>query len=195
MKSRRKINGGLLGSYTKSQIKCIQLFFKRLSLICNNINSNKIEELIKSIQYNRHRHFASKFVKINKSNLELERDNLLIYLIKIFDNLNVNNYSHIISLINQIITNNDKGYYYKEYNEENDTKYKSNYDMFKNVFCNKIEDILKDLENSCEYIDFDDDDSNNESDEPFSLMPSIKGGRKKTHKKRKRKCKSKKYLV
>jgi len=163
----RKIHGGLLGTETKKQIKCIELFIKNVYTYCTDEEQKIIYDL--EINTKNNRHFISKLFRTHKSNYEIERDNLLEFLkLKIFNkagNQNImNKYNYLIPLINDIIKYNNKGDYYKTYNAKNNTKYKSNYNMLKKTFCNNLDDVSNDFKQKNKLC------SIQEEDESYSFM-------------------------
>lgn len=159
----RKIRGGLLGSETKKQIKCIEKFIKNVYIYCNAKEQKIIHDL--EINTKNNRHFISKLFRTPKSNYEIERDNLLEFLkIKIFNKISNHKYNYLIPLIDDIIKNNNKGDYYKTYNTDNGTKYKRNYELFNKTFCDNLDEVSEDFKQKNKLCTIEEDD------ESYSFM-------------------------
>lgn len=169
----RKIYGGLLGTETKKQIKCIEKFIKNVYTYCTNEEQQRIYDL--EINTKNNRHFISKLFRTHKSNYEIERDNLLEFLkLKIFNNASnqsiMNKYNYLIPLIDDIIKFNNKGDYYKTYNAKNDTKYKLNYELFKRTFCDNLDEVSNDFKQKNKLCTIqEDDESYSFMDAPLSV--------------------------
>jgi hypothetical protein len=169
----RKIYGGLLGTETKKQIKCIEKFIKNVYTYCTAEEQQRIYDL--EINTKNNRHFISKLFRTPKSNYEIERDNLLEFLkLKIFNKAGnqsiMNKYNYLIPLINDIIKFNNKGDYYKTYNAKNDTKYKLNYELFKRTFCDNLDEVSSDFKQKNRLCTIqEDDESYSFMDAPLSV--------------------------